>query len=961
MISFSKPSLCAAALLLICGQLPANNYHVNSASGNDSRSAEVAQSPETPWKTIQRGAGELSPGDKLTVHAGTYEETDIKIPSGTSEKPVEIVAAGNVIISIKNPDIKKKQFTGLLLKGVRFARISGFTIYCGDPNVECPIGIRILDSNNCLIKDNVISTPKGYGIFAGAGSSRNQIEHNSISGCGSGIVLAQNEGNLVTGNDIFDNTMSGIDIKKGARNNEFSDNLIIGNLSGVVASSEGQSANNTLKNCEISGNKNYGVFIADPGAVISIRNSKLEKNLWKNIYCKDGAAYEGGSNYIKGGEKSFFGCKMAADDSAEKAPQGSGLLTPRKSPSAPDIKAALPSAESSGTKIIADPIIWKIGVEDKKFSEFIPPGSGKLNYDPKTGICVCDLGSSKQFNAFPTQMASGALNTGYGSLPTHVKIRWDEPKGGARILKLYIAVIMDSGNLPADYSVTTPSGAKYDFDLPPYAFGENTAFYEFPVIAQKGRNEMTISSNYADSVRRSYFMFDCIELLDANMIDGGKIAVNFKKKGDKPVAQLTNLSDSAANLNIAFEWVDTAGKITYAEPAKQLGMPGLSNSEIELTLPAGAADKFAFLKIKVYDGPAKLKETGLVFWDSIGKIHAKTALADICLREFIRTLTVESKYDKSFLSETRQKAFEEIKAGRETQKNSLVEFESQFSSIYKSYEQKNNVKTAQLEEICRKLDASCRAYESLTELCKSSFPKKYAGSPLPGLSLPVKKPDKLTRKDVRDKIIFAGNWFPSASKVWSDLGFFRAFDFLGVSEDCITSKVDTEPDKYDFSLDDEAVKLNNQKGFKTVLTSPFDVPRMPTWLIKKHGLANLYLKGENGAIPSGRWHPLNIFHPDVQEYCKNFYSAWAENFKDNNNVTGYETFNEPYLAVGSWDPAGFERGGFNPEALAQYKEYLRKKYGSVAALNSTNKTAFKDFNEADPPRGKTGEKIQPLL
>lgn len=87
----------AAWMLSGAGSHPAlaATFYVNALSGDDSRVAGDAVSPDTPWKTLSRATAEtLAPGDIISVAPGTYnpalgELFPISLPAG-----VMVVGAG---------------------------------------------------------------------------------------------------------------------------------------------------------------------------------------------------------------------------------------------------------------------------------------------------------------------------------------------------------------------------------------------------------------------------------------------------------------------------------------------------------------------------------------------------------------------------------------------------------------------------------------------------------------------------------------------------------------------------------------------------------------------------------------------------------------------------------------------------------------------------------------------------
>ena len=74
--------LSAAAILLILTPLvfAGNVYHVNASIGNDANPGGET----SPWRTIQKAANTMSPGDTVIVHAGTYNDRVNITKSGNS-------------------------------------------------------------------------------------------------------------------------------------------------------------------------------------------------------------------------------------------------------------------------------------------------------------------------------------------------------------------------------------------------------------------------------------------------------------------------------------------------------------------------------------------------------------------------------------------------------------------------------------------------------------------------------------------------------------------------------------------------------------------------------------------------------------------------------------------------------------------------------------------------------------
>src|SRR5690606_12106245 len=96
----------------------AGQFYV-SPLGNDA----FAGSAGAPWKTLQRAADAVGPGDVVNVLPGQYAGFDLST-SGTSEQRISFVALPGAIINQPNartPD-------GINLEGASYVTVDGFTV-----------------------------------------------------------------------------------------------------------------------------------------------------------------------------------------------------------------------------------------------------------------------------------------------------------------------------------------------------------------------------------------------------------------------------------------------------------------------------------------------------------------------------------------------------------------------------------------------------------------------------------------------------------------------------------------------------------------------------------------------------------------------------------------------------------------------------------------------------------------
>ncbi|MBN1351288.1 right-handed parallel beta-helix repeat-containing protein [candidate division KSB1 bacterium] len=146
----------------------ANTYYV-SPGGNDSYTKTQAQSPATPWRTIQKAANSVYGGDTIVLDDGVYQEGVITFAnSGTAQQWITLTNFPGT-----QPTISKTgDLQGILLDTRFFIHINGLALHgydrdgisvfsCG--NIICTnihaydngnAGINVVNSDYILIQDS---------------------------------------------------------------------------------------------------------------------------------------------------------------------------------------------------------------------------------------------------------------------------------------------------------------------------------------------------------------------------------------------------------------------------------------------------------------------------------------------------------------------------------------------------------------------------------------------------------------------------------------------------------------------------------------------------------------------------------------------------------------------------------------------------------------------------------------
>jgi hypothetical protein len=121
----------------------------------------------------------------------------------------------------------------------------------------------------------------------------------------------------------------------------------------------------------------------------------------------------------------------------------------------------------------------------------------------------------------------------------------------------------------------------------------------------------------------------------------------------------------------------------------------------------------------------------------------------------------------------------------------------------------------------------------------------------------------------------------------------------------------------------------------------------------------IYLhNAEGGWSPGGNCHnTVNIWHPEVRVAAAEYLKKLASYYARKPGVISYELTNEPSLTIEErehgyqYKPKGV--GDYSPPGRQAWRDWLRRKYGTVAALNVRWEAAYGTFEEVLPPADLT--------
>ena len=193
---------------------PLRTFYV-ATTGDDTANGSVA----TPWRTLQRAAQNVVPGDLIIVRPGRYAGFVLGWDSpqnGTAANPITFQGEPGAVIEARN----LRTADGINLEGASYIVIEGFAIANGGTITRA--GIRSVINQHVVIRNNQVDQAGRWGILTGFSdnvtienniTSRSQIEH--------GIYVSNSSVNaIVRNNQVWGNAANGIhmngDLSQGA-------------------------------------------------------------------------------------------------------------------------------------------------------------------------------------------------------------------------------------------------------------------------------------------------------------------------------------------------------------------------------------------------------------------------------------------------------------------------------------------------------------------------------------------------------------------------------------------------------------------------------------------------------------------------------------------------------------------------------------------------------------------------
>jgi beta-galactosidase len=193
---------------------------------------------------------------------------------------------------------------------------------------------------------------------------------------------------------------------------------------------------------------------------------------------------------------------------------------------------------------------------------------------------------------------------------------------------------------------------------------------------------------------------------------------------------------------------------------------------------------------------------------------------------------------------------------------------------------------------------------------------------------------------------------PGSPRLWKkDLEQIKSLGFNTVRTWIEWTNCEPEEGRYDFSALRTVADLAGEVGLRVIVQVYID--SAPDWVGRKYPDSKFV--ASNGLAVESQAAPGFCFdHLQVRERILRFFSEAAKVVKDNPAFLGWDLWSEPHII--NWaeindlgDPE-YLQFCYCHSTRARFRDWLRKKYGTLESLNAAWYRTFESWEEVDPPR-----------
>jgi len=157
--------------------------------------------------------------------------------------------------------------------------------------------------------------------------------------------------------------------------------------------------------------------------------------------------------------------------------------------------------------------------------------------------------------------------------------------------------------------------------------------------------------------------------------------------------------------------------------------------------------------------------------------------------------------------------------------------------------------------------------------------------------------------------------------------------------------------EFNFETIDILMDLAEEVGLKVIIQVYAD--SAPEWVGKKYPDSH-FIDISGQVMPSESAPGFCFDHPGVRSVVLRFLTALAQRVKNRRAFLGWDLWSEPHII--NWAQATYMTSPefcFCPSSVARFRQWLKKKYGTLEALNRAWYRRFADWDDVQPNRLST--------